>query len=102
LIGKDFLKSSIVGIVAFGTASLYSYSDAQADMNTPYGQSLKLGSATSIPIGHYEFCKENPSECKRSFNKVPRAVLTASLWEFIRKTDIAVNARIMRWRKGAR
>jgi predicted transglutaminase-like cysteine proteinase len=53
---------------------------------------MVTGGLTSQPIGHYEFCKINPSECSiRSRNSVPEHV-TGSLW----KTLVAVNLEVNR------
>ncbi|WP_244537912.1 MULTISPECIES: transglutaminase-like cysteine peptidase [unclassified Mesorhizobium] len=68
------------------TATAWSISPALA--SSP----MVTGGLTSQPIGHYEFCKINPSECSiRSRNSVPEHV-TGSLW----KTLVAVNLEVNR------
>nr|WP_246245869.1 transglutaminase-like cysteine peptidase [Mesorhizobium zhangyense] len=68
------------------TATAWSISPAFA--SSP----MVTGGLTSQPIGHYEFCKINPSECSiRSRNSVPERV-TGSLW----KTLVAVNLEVNR------
>lgn len=94
MIGKHLLKGSIVGAFAFGSIALSDQPDAHATTTIPYGQSLKLGRQTSQPIGHYDFCRAMPSECDSSFDTVPRAALTESLWRFIVTTDRTINSSI--------
>jgi predicted transglutaminase-like cysteine proteinase len=46
------------------------------------------------PIGHYQFCKENPSECAYAGGDAGPAVLTEDLWKTILKINYTVNTTI--------
>ncbi|MEY9782809.1 transglutaminase-like cysteine peptidase [Sinorhizobium fredii] len=56
--------------------------------------SMQTGSATSQPIGHFEFCQKNRSECgvRSRAGAAPR--VTASGWAVIRQVNAAVNREI--------
>ncbi|NGN43737.1 transglutaminase-like cysteine peptidase [Mesorhizobium sp. CGMCC 1.15528] len=83
---KAWCASRRVALMIGLTATAWSISPAFA--SSP----MVTGGLTSQPIGHYEFCKINPSECSiRSRNSVPERV-TGSLW----KTLVAVNLEVNR------
>lgn len=68
------------------------FSSALTDDSASAAQSMVTGEFTSQPIGHYQFCKVNPSECAtRPTDKGP-AKLTAKLWKRI----VSVNAQVNR------
>ncbi|MBO3758663.1 transglutaminase-like cysteine peptidase [Ciceribacter sp. L1K23] len=55
---------------------------------------MVTGKVTSQPIGHYEFCRANWSECSiRTRATAPRQV-TAHGWEIVRNVNISVNHSI--------
>lgn len=55
---------------------------------------MLTGSLTSQPIGHYEFCKANPVECRiRTADTGPER-MTGELWREIVAINAAVNAAI--------
>ncbi len=57
-------------------------------------QPMITGGITSQPIGHYDFCKNNPAECIiRMPDKGPESMTTA-LWETLRSVNALVNAAI--------
>ncbi|MEM8542131.1 MAG: transglutaminase-like cysteine peptidase, partial [Pseudomonadota bacterium] len=49
---------------------------------------------TTQPIGHYEFCKEFPQECKRVGKNVAPHALTRASWKNIVDINNAVNIKI--------
>ncbi len=55
---------------------------------------MQTGSATSQPIGHFEFCQKNRTECgvRSRAGAAPR--VTASGWAVIRQVNAAVNREI--------
>lgn len=59
---------------------------AAANMNTT--------GYTTQPIGHYEFCKELPQECKRVGRNVAPHSLTRASWKSIVDVNNAVNIKI--------
>lgn len=54
----------------------------------------KWGAATSVPIGHYEFCKKLPQECGPNDQQVVVASLTPSTWNQLLEVNSAVNATV--------
>lgn len=55
------------------------------------GSNMATGGLTSQPIGHYEFCKQNPRMCAiRSRDNGPE-VMTDTLWQTIASVNAAVN-----------
>ena len=53
--------------------------------------SMRTGSVTSQPIGHYEFCRSNPSECKTSQRDPGAAKVTTFGWSVVRDINAEVN-----------
>jgi len=51
---------------------------------------MHLGSRTTQPVGHYEFCQRNPGECKQAAKKAP-VELTRKLWGAMVDINNAVN-----------
>lgn len=57
-------------------------------------QPMVTGGLTSQPIGHYDFCRLNPSECAiKQRDKGPEQ-LTGALWRKIVAVNVAVNAAV--------
>jgi predicted transglutaminase-like cysteine proteinase len=56
--------------------------------------SMTLAGNASPPIGHYEFCKENPSECAYAGGDAGPATLTEDRWKTILKINYTVNSSI--------
>jgi predicted transglutaminase-like cysteine proteinase len=56
--------------------------------------SMEIGGLTSQPIGHYEFCKLNPSECLVKANDLAPYHLTRENWQMLFKVNQAVNKRV--------
>lgn len=58
------------------------------------GTPMLTGGLTSQPIGHYEFCKANPSECSiRSRDHGPEP-MSAALRSLIQRINMTVNAAV--------
>ena len=64
---------------------------AAADPRGPY---MPKGQVTSVPIGHYEFCRSWPEECSRVRELVASVALTPELWQQLVSINIAVNQAI--------
>jgi predicted transglutaminase-like cysteine proteinase len=54
---------------------------------------MHLGSRTTQPVGHYEFCQRNPGECKQVAKKAP-VELTRKLWGAMVDINNAVNVMV--------
>ncbi len=59
-----------------------------------YAGPMVTGGITSQPIGHYEFCQANPSECAiRPADRGP-ARMTPELWDMLVEISASVNAAV--------
>jgi predicted transglutaminase-like cysteine proteinase len=52
---------------------------------------MQTGGVTSQPIGHYEFCQANPSECQAGSRGRAAAKVTAYGWTVVREINASVN-----------
>ena len=52
-------------------------------------------SATSIPVGHAEFCKARPAECQPNANQVSAVPLTEALWQQLQAINTHFNQTIV-------
>src|SRR5262249_2545583 len=77
------------GVVAFGFV-LTMVSAASAAGSEP----MLTGGLTSQPIGHYEFCKANPSECSIKLRDDGPLHLTSAVWKEIVDTNTLVNTSV--------
>ncbi len=57
-------------------------------------KSMVVGSLTSQPIGHYEFCNRTPAECLVRPSDHGPAKLTRSMWHTIQMVNVSVNRKI--------
>ncbi|MCX8997734.1 transglutaminase-like cysteine peptidase [Rhizobiaceae bacterium BDR2-2] len=55
---------------------------------------MRIAGLTNPPIGHYEFCKANPSECKPNGADAGPMTLTEQRWRSILDVNYTVNAEI--------
>jgi len=55
---------------------------------------MHLGSRTTQPVGHYEFCQRNPAECKTTAAKKAPVELTRKLWGEMVDINNAVNVMV--------
>jgi predicted transglutaminase-like cysteine proteinase len=55
---------------------------------------MDTGGRTTQPIGHYEFCQQNPVECRqRSARPAPQPA-TGKFWALLGKVNSSVNAQV--------
>ncbi len=54
-----------------------------------------VGGATSIPIGHAEFCRSHPADCSPNASVVAMVELTQKLWQQLLNVNASVNAEIV-------
>ncbi|AYG59220.1 transglutaminase-like cysteine peptidase [Rhizobium jaguaris] len=55
---------------------------------------MTLTGDAAPPIGHYEFCKENPKECAYAGGDAGPAILTEDRWKTILKINYTINTTI--------
>ena len=55
---------------------------------------MATGGLTSQPIGHYEFCKINPSECTIRSRDTEPLKMSGTMWRRINAINVAVNRAI--------
>lgn len=55
---------------------------------------MQVGEYTSQPIGHYEFCKRNPVECRIRSTDYGPLPIDRTLWQTIVEVNVAVNGTI--------
>jgi predicted transglutaminase-like cysteine proteinase len=56
--------------------------------------SMAISGNSAPPIGHYEFCKENPSECAYAGGDAGPAILTEDRWKKMLNINYTVNSTI--------
>lgn len=59
------------------------------------GPFMRMGSVTSQPIGHHEFCKQNADECSVKSVSRGKSQVTEAGWAAILEVNADVNERIM-------
>lgn len=57
-------------------------------------EGMKLGGLTSQPIGHYEFCRDNPTECSARPRDLGPEPMTGALWSQLVSVNRAVNSAV--------
>jgi predicted transglutaminase-like cysteine proteinase len=55
---------------------------------------MHTGGRTTQPVGHYEFCRQLPQECRQTTPAEPPIELTRKLWATIVAVNNAVNTRV--------
>ncbi|SIQ12634.1 Predicted transglutaminase-like cysteine proteinase [Rhizobium sp. RU20A] len=55
---------------------------------------MQIIGATNPPVGHYEFCRANPSECRSNGRDPGPAILTKESWRRILEVNYDVNEKI--------
>lgn len=72
-------------------SAIFSIMTAQSALALPVN--MVVSGTTNPPIGHYEFCKKNTSEC-RSTNDTGPATLTRENWKTILEVNYDVNTAV--------
>ena len=75
--------------VAFGIMMM-----SVASAGAASSQPMLTGGLTSQPIGHYEFCKANPTECSVRLRDTEPLHLTDETWREIAMVNTLVNTAI--------
>jgi predicted transglutaminase-like cysteine proteinase len=60
-----------------------------------HATSMKTGGRAPQPVGHYHFCKANPSECGPTVSSGKSWRLTEVAWHVIEDVNVSVNRRII-------
>lgn len=55
---------------------------------------MHTGGRTTQPVGHYEFCRHEPAECRQTTPKQPPVQLTRKLWAAMVDVNNSVNTMI--------
>ncbi|MCV9965406.1 transglutaminase-like cysteine peptidase [Pararhizobium sp. BT-229] len=79
---KTFLKAALIG-AAFSATAAHAAFAFPANMTTD--------GSTNPPVGHYEFCRSMPQECRANPGKSAPAVLTRESWKKILEVNYDVN-----------
>ena len=81
-------KTLMKGILAIAIASIASGFAAAMPAN------IETAGKTNPPIGHYEFCKQNRSDCVPTVDDNGPAVLTEARWKTMLTVNYEVNSTI--------
>ncbi len=65
-----------------------------SNVNARQNAFMQSGELTSIPIGHYEFCNNRPSECSTRTHGDIRVKLTQKNWDTLLQTNYKINHTI--------
>ena len=55
---------------------------------------MSMGEITAPPIGHVEYCRENPSDCNESQKDPEIVILDIEGWRFLNEVNVYVNKEI--------
>ncbi len=80
-----FAKTAILGLIA---SALVGHSASAVPAN------MQIIGATNPPIGHYEFCRANPTECRSNGADPGPELLTKDSWRRILEINYDVNEKI--------
>ena len=78
LANKKGLGAALIGAL-MALAAFTSPGQALDTTNIAFVQTA--GGTTSIPVGHAEFCKSRPDECRPNANPAAFVSLTEGLWQ---------------------
>ncbi|KQX42454.1 transglutaminase [Devosia sp. Root436] len=68
---------------------------AQAFDTTNVAFVQTVGGTTSIPVGHAEFCKSRPDECRANADPVAAVPLTEALWQQLLAVNAGINQHVV-------
>jgi len=93
MLDRGKLRRVAAAVFMTGWAQATEASDVQAAL-VQKGLSFELHGITPQPIGHYNFCKLNLSECDVRSKDTSPLRLTNAVWNTIVEVNASVNARI--------
>ena len=82
------LLAAIMGLAALASPALALDTTNIAFVQTNAG-------TTSIPVGHAEFCKSRPQECRANAQVVPAVGLNEALWQQLLAVNAHINATVV-------
>ena len=88
---KKGLGAALMGALMALAASI-SPTQAFDTANVAFVQTV--GGNTSIPVGHAEFCKSRPDECRAFAHPVELVSLTEGLWQQLLSVNAGVNQHV--------
>lgn len=91
--GRGLLRASIVAGALMGlvSSSAWAFGANPSGVPSTFGSPMITGGLTSQPIGHYEFCKRQPSECAVRGQEARPVQITGKVWRKIVSANLAVN-----------
>jgi predicted transglutaminase-like cysteine proteinase len=87
------ITSSRIGGLLIALTVVFASAGAAVPAPAPTA-SMIVGSITSQPIGHYEFCQQYPDECNVRSKVSPAPRLTEAGWSAVEAINIIVNTTI--------
>jgi predicted transglutaminase-like cysteine proteinase len=88
---KKGIAAALIGaIAAFGL--MLAPAQAQDYTNVAFVQTV--AGTTSIPVGHAEFCKARPAECRPNAQVIDSMPLSEALWQQLLQVNASWNAAV--------
>jgi predicted transglutaminase-like cysteine proteinase len=81
-------------LLPLGTVFLLLAAGTNTTLEASGVNSMRTGSLTSQPIGHYDFCKRLPAECEIRPRDSGPLILTDATWNMILRVNGDVNAAV--------
>ena len=88
---KKGLAAALIGAIA-ALAAIISPSSALDTTHVAFVQTMSGN--TSIPVGHAEFCKARPAECRANDRVIDAVPLTDGLWQQLQVVNASWNAAV--------
>jgi predicted transglutaminase-like cysteine proteinase len=79
------LKAGIIGILAYTTLAFQAFA---------FPANMETAGPTNPPVGHYEFCRANPDECRAAPERAIPIALTRDIWQTILEVNYDINEQI--------
>ena len=76
------------------TAAMIQFACLLAAGTSSASDFMPTGRTTLQPVGHYEFCQREPSECRTSYPRNKPIKMTSDLWETLVAVNNAVNTLV--------
>lgn len=83
------LRDKVLAFVTVGVAVA-----AAPGLAAAAGSFMPTGGRTTQPVGHYELCQRQPSECSVRSGRIKAVELTRSLWDKIIRINNEVNVGV--------
>ena len=89
---KKGLGAALLGAI-IALAVVVTPAQALDTANVAFVQTI--AGATSIPVGHAEFCQQRPDECRANGDMVAAVSLTEGLWQQLLVVNAGVNTAVV-------